>query len=394
MNTFKNILFAGAILAAMLLAPPIYGQQTTLTTTTTSAAIAATDKVVCLTSATGVTVPTTGVGGSTLFIGGLEQVIVQSVTDYSATCFNVRRASRPIAHATSAAVYIGSSNNFYAYAPAGACTTAAMRVRPWINVATNNVYDCVSSVWTVINGPATQGTGLSSLGPVAAGTIDIGSALLPFRKMYLGTAATNNMVITPAATAAARVITMSDPGGAATLAYTNPTTAQTITNTTLTTPTLTTPTVNAGIYTTDIARSSAQFDAVTGTTGTTLTNITGMVLTVVPGTYRFYINLPMVTTANAGIKTGFKLTGTVLTSIDYTSRLYVAAGVAVQHGTTTADQTAMAALTAAATISTVIEGTMVVGTGGTMQLQAAQNAAHVDTLSVYVGASMQFTRIN
>ena len=158
------------------------------------------------------------------------------------------------------------------------------------------------------------------------------------------------------------------------------------------TQTLTGKTLSSPIHSGQIARLTAQFDAVTGTTGATLTNLTGMVLTVVPGTYRFYINLPMVTTTNAGVKVGFKLTGTVLTSIEYTSRLYVAAGVAVQHGTTTADQTAMAALTAAATINTVIEGSMVVGTGGTMQLQAAQNAAHVDTLSIYVGATMQFAR--
>lgn len=142
----------------------------------------------------------------------------------------------------------------------------------------------------------------------------------------------------------------------------------------------------------DTAKCSTQFDAVTGTTGATLTNVIGLVTTVVPGTYRFYLNLPGVATANCGIKTGFKLTTTVLTSIEATGRLMTAAAVAVQHTTTATDQATLAAQTAAV-ISTVIEGTMVVGTGGTIQLQAAQNVAHVDTTSVYVGASMTFTRI-
>lgn len=167
---------------------------------------------------------------------------------------------------------------------------------------------------------------------------------------------------------------------------------QTLTGKTFTSPVLNTPTLNAPIVG-GIVKSTAQFDAVTGTTGATLTNIAGLVVTVVPGTYQFRINLPMVTTANAGVKAGFKFTTAVLTSIEYIARLYTASGVAVTHGTTNTDQALMAALTAAITINVQIEGTMVVGTGGTLQLQAAQNAAHVDTLSIYAGASMAFTRI-
>jgi hypothetical protein len=74
-------------------------------------------------------------------------------------------------------------------------------------------------------------TGLGNLTSLTAGTYNLGSAALPWALAYLGTAATNNFVLTPAATAAARVITLADPGGAATLAYSNPTTVQALTNT-------------------------------------------------------------------------------------------------------------------------------------------------------------------
>lgn len=233
----KTISLVG-LLAMLLVAFPAIAQNVTLTPTTLSAAVASSDRVVCLTSVTGVVVPTTGTAGSTLFIlstsGGTpgERMTVTSVTDYSASCLNVTRANRPIAHASGDTVYVGSANNFYANSPAGSCVLTSMAVRPWINMSTGNIFDCVSSTWTLINGPATQGVGLSSFGPSAAGTVPMGGALLPWQKLYIGTAATNNFVLTPATTSAARVITMADPGGAATLAYTNSTSAQTITSTT------------------------------------------------------------------------------------------------------------------------------------------------------------------
>jgi hypothetical protein len=126
---------------------------------------------------------------------------------------------------------------------------------------------------------------------------------------------------------------------------------------------------------------------------TTLSNVTGMVVTVVPGTYRFYVNAPGIATANTGIKMAFKLTTAVLTSIEYTARAFTASGVVVTHGTTTTDQTLWMDSAAGVVISTVIEGTVVVGTGGTIQFQGAQHTSHADTASVYVGSSMTFTRI-
>jgi len=168
--------------------------------------------------------------------------------------------------------------------------------------------------------------------------------------------------------AAARTITLADPGAAANILTSN------------------------GVGGTLIAWASAQFDATSGTTGTTLTNITGLVLTVIPATYKYRVCLPGTATANSGIKAAFKLTTTVLTSIEATGQAFTASGVAVQHTTTTTDQTAQIASTTAA-IYTILEGSMVVGTGGTIQIQAAQNASHADTTSVYAGATFELTRI-
>ncbi len=232
-------------------------------------------------------------------------------------------------------------------------------------------------------------SGLGTMLPHTAGTSNMGSAALPWGTIYTGTAATNNFVITPAATAAARVITLADPGGAATIAYTNPTTAQTITNTSLTTPTLTTP-----VYGGETALCTAQFNATSGDTGTTLTNVPGMVVTVVPGTYTFRVYAPGVTTTNAGIKLAFKYTNTVVSNLEATATGFAAAASATQHTTNAADQAVLFGLTAAATLETVIEGVMVVDTGGTIQLQAAQNASHGDTASIYARAYMTFKRIS
>lgn len=55
--------------------------------------------------------------------------------------------------------------------------------------------------------------------PSAVNTTDIGSTALPFVNLWLGTAANNNFKLQPAATAAARVISMPDPLGAVNMPY-------------------------------------------------------------------------------------------------------------------------------------------------------------------------------
>ena len=222
-----------------------------------------------------------------------------------------------------------------------------------------------------------------------AGTSTLGTNALPFGSAFIGDAATNNFQITGTATGT-RVMTLPDVASD-TFALVDAT--QTLTNKTLTTPTINTPTVAGMIYSGETARCTSQFNATNGDTGTTLTAVTGMSVTVVPGTYRFYINVPGVSTANNGMKFAFKYTTTVVSDMEATGRGFTAAAVAVQHTTSAADEAALFADTAAY-ISVVIEGVMVVGTGGTIQFEAAQNAAHADTTSVYEQASMTFKRLN
>lgn len=144
----------------------------------------------------------------------------------------------------------------------------------------------------------------------------------------------------------------------------------------------------------DVSLCTTEFDAVTGTTGTTLTNVAGMATTSLDvGTYRFKIHLAGVATSNSGLKVGLKQSvASMLTSIESVARGFTAAGVAVQHSTTATDAASLFASTTAV-INCEIEGTVVVAAPGTLTLQAAQNAAHADTTSVYVGSYMTFTQV-
>ena len=72
----------------------------------------------------------------------------------------------------------------------------------------------------------------TDLHSTVAATSTVGTAALPFASAILGTVATDVFTITPAALAAAVAVTMPDPGGAATFAYTNSTNAQVLTNNT------------------------------------------------------------------------------------------------------------------------------------------------------------------
>ena len=146
----------------------------------------------------------------------------------------------------------------------------------------------------------------------------------------------------------------------------------------------------------DVSLCTTQFDAVTGTTGTTLTNVVGMttdLLSMVPGTYRFRIHLSTVATVNCGLKVGLKQNnGLTLTSMESVAKGFTASAVAVQHVTSATDAASLFASTTAV-LECVIEGTFVVATSGSLQLQAAQNAAHADTTSVYTGSYMEITRV-
>lgn len=100
---------------------------------------------------------------------------------------------------------VTSSNNLSAPALASTVATGTAPLSITSTTAVANL--------TVQNLSAVSG----GLLPSAAGGTDVGSTALPFGNIWLGTAATNNFRFQPAATAAARVITILDPGVTSTL---------------------------------------------------------------------------------------------------------------------------------------------------------------------------------
>jgi len=196
----------------------------------------------------------------------------------------------------------------------------------------------------------------------------------PTKVFKLQVAGNSTGITTTLATQSTGAATITLPAATSTLATLAG--AETLSGKTLTDPIIT-----------NITRASAQLDR----TDTTLTNIAGLVQTVAVGTYRFRYVLPVTCGGTGGTKTAFKYTTTVVSAINYTSYGYTASAVAVANGTTTTDQATHIASNTAA-ISIIVEGTMTVSTGGTVQLQFGENSAN-STSSVLIGAYMEFTRI-
>lgn len=125
---------------------------------------------------------------------------------------------------------------------------------------------------------------------------------------------------------------------------------------------------------------------VTKTSSTTLSNLTGLVQTLAVGTYKFRVVLQCLSTANGGTKVAFNYTAP--TSLQCEALAYTASAVAVTRVTTTTDQASLVAATVA-NIHIVLEGTIVVATAGTVQVQGAQNASHADTTTYYTGSTFE-----
>ena len=141
----------------------------------------------------------------------------------------------------------------------------------------------------------------------------------------------------------------------------------------------------------DVSIPTAQLDA---TTNTVLANVPGLVTgNLDPGTYYLYASLAGTATSNGGWKVGLKQgTASMLTTVGLTSTAYTASAAAVTHSTSTTDQASLIAATSAY-ISAEIEGIVIVGLSGTLQVQFAQNASHADTSSLYVDCYFSVTRI-
>lgn len=121
-----------------------------------------------------------------------------------------------------------------------------------------------------------------------------------------------------------------------------------------------------------------------------VTGLTGQAL-VAGATYKFRAVLPGLADGTSGQKYAFTYTTATLTSIEATGIGYTASAVAVQHTTTTTNSTLLFDQ-AAAVVMVILEGTMVVNAGGTVNLQTG---LHTGTTAgaTYVGATMEFTRI-
>lgn len=144
----------------------------------------------------------------------------------------------------------------------------------------------------------------------------------------------------------------------------------------------------------DFSKCTTEFDVDSGTTGSTLANVEGMITdTLEPGTYEVEIDLTLTSTANSGLKVALKFgTASMLTSIDVTSMAFTASGVGVARATTATDAASIQASTAAI-IKCIITGHLVVAVAGTLQLQAAQNASHADNTTIRVGSFMKLTKV-
>jgi hypothetical protein len=169
---------------------------------------------------------------------------------------------------------------------------------------------------------------------------------------------------------------------------------QTLTNKTLTAPSISSPTIT-GVGKSETKFCTTEFVAVTGTTGTTLTNVVGLTgfELIAAGVYKFELHISGVATANSGHKLGFKYTTATLTSLESSAKAFTASAVAVTQTTTATDQATLHGATTA-TLDIVITGRIVVNAAGTLAVQCAQNAAHADETKVYVGSYMTLTRIS
>lgn len=228
---------------------------------------------------------------------------------------------------------------------------------------------------------ATQSITTLSVGASGtAGTLDIYPATASKGKLeFTCTNQTNNTTVTvnAAAMGQASTITIPDPGAAsdtfALLAK-----AQTFTNKTFTDP-----------IETVIKRCSAQVDK----TDTTLANVTGLTgWSLAVGVYKFRFVLRTTCGGTGGVKLAFNFTTLVASAINYDVFAYTASAIAQSTGTTTTNQTSMLASNTAFT-NVVIEGTITVGTAGTVDLQFAENSAN-STSSVLVGSTGEFRRIS
>lgn len=149
-------------------------------------------------------------------------------------------------------------------------------------------------------------------------------------------------------------------------------------------------TTGTNLFVVDTKRTSA---SVTVNGSAAYVNVTGLSYTVVPGTYIFDIYLPStVASGTAGIKYAFNYTTAVLSVLQATGSGSTSAATAVQQTQTTTTQTDIFTQ-AAVVLLTRIFGTMVVTTGGTVDVQVSQNTSNASNTVALIGGYATFIRI-
>ncbi len=123
-------------------------------------------------------------------------------------------------------------------------------------------------------------------------------------------------------------------------------------------------------------------------------NINGLQQTVVPGTYIYSANLYSTAGAADGIKYGLAFTAS-LTQHTYNATAYNQDSPSVVHtDTSQVNTTGLVFISVADTICyTQITGSMIVATGGTINMQAAKHSAGAEIVQSLIGSFMQFIRI-
>jgi hypothetical protein len=170
MRSIKKVFRIVALVA--LLAGLAFGQYNTLGTTTLTNAIDNTQTLWVVGSTASFVAPTMGQNGTMLYLD-FEAAYVAEIL--SSTVVRVKRIN-PLAHNASNTIYYGPPNLFYKTDPAGACTSAAMFVNPWINVEGGKIWQCSSSQWTIVNGPySITSTGRARYCTVPVGSVAYGS---------------------------------------------------------------------------------------------------------------------------------------------------------------------------------------------------------------------------
>ncbi len=135
-----------AALSLCLFVGAAFAQTNALTQTTLSLAVLASDRVINVTSATGINAPSQGVIGSQLYViaPGSQRGETMLVQSTSSTVITVARGRTGAANAIpkGALVLIGQPNYFRSFNPAGGCTAAATFITPHVNVQTGEQFLC------------------------------------------------------------------------------------------------------------------------------------------------------------------------------------------------------------------------------------------------------------